>query len=103
MVSSLKKTKLQLQLLTDIDILLMTQKRYQRRYAEANAKYMKDHYKDKDSLHLTLWDVQDSDEWAMSPKLLPVKSFELTDHTSQVNKNVIKKYKETSNVGNFLS
>lgn len=91
MVSSLKKTKLQLQLLTDIDILLMIQKRYQRRYAEANAKYMKDDYKDKDSLYLTFWDVQDSDEWAMSLKLLLVKSFELIDHTSQVNKSFIKK------------
>ena len=59
----LKKTKLKLDLLTDIDMLLMVEKgirggicRSIYRYAKAN-KYMKDYAKNKVSLYIQYWDV----------------------------------------------
>ena len=70
---ALKKTKLKLDLLTDIDMLLMVEKGgichsiYQ--YAKANNKYMKDYDKNKESSYLQYWDVSNLYGWAMSQKL----------------------------------
>ena len=59
-----KKTKVKLDLLTDIDLLLTVEKGirggifhsiYQ--YANANNKYMKDYDKNKESLYLQYWEV----------------------------------------------
>ena len=51
-----KKTEIEVELLTDIDILLMVEKRIRggicqaiHRYAKAKNKYMKNHDKNKDS------------------------------------------------------
>ena len=64
MASSFKKTKVKLDLLTDIDMLLMVEKGitakichsiYQ--YTEANNKYMKDYDENKESSHLQYWSV----------------------------------------------
>ena len=56
MASSLKKTKVKLDLLTDIDMLLMVEKVISGgichgiyRYAKANNKYMKDYDENKES------------------------------------------------------
>ena len=70
--AALKKTKVKLDLLTDIDILLMVEKGIRGgichsiyRYAKANNKYMK-HDKNKDWSYLQYWDVNNSYGWAMS-------------------------------------
>ena len=106
--AALKKTKVKLDLLTDIDILLMVEKGirggichsiYQ--YAKANNKYMKDYDKNKESSYLKYWDVNNLYGWAMSQKL-PVNNFEWIKDTSQFNKDFIKNYNEESDEGYFL-
>ena len=50
-------------------------------YARANNKYMKDYDKNKESLNLKYWGVNNLYSWAMSQKL-PVSKFEWVEHTS---------------------
>ena len=59
-------------------------------YAKANNKHMKDYVKDKESLHLKYWGVNNLYVWAMSQKL-PVNKFEWIGDTSQFNEYFIKK------------
>ena len=75
--AALKKTKVKLELLTDIDTLLMVEREIRsrirhaiHRYAKANNKHMKDYDKNKELSCLSYWDVNNSYGWAMSPKLL---------------------------------
>ena len=86
--ATLKKTKVKLDLLTNIEILLMVEK-YIRgrichsiyRYVKANNKYMKDYDEnDKSSYHQS-WDVNNLYGWAMSQKL-PVINFECIKNSS---------------------
>ena len=107
-LSSFKKTKLKLELLTDIGMLLMVEKRIRggirhgiHRYAKANSKYMKDYDKNKESSYLKYWDVNNLYGWAMSQKL-PVNKFEWDEDTSQFNEDVIKIYNEENDEGYFL-
>ena len=76
-----KKTKVKLELLTDIDMLLMIEKRIRgrichaiHRYAKANNKYMKNYNKNKESSCLMYLDEINLYGWAMSQKL-PVNGF----------------------------
>ena len=62
--AALKKTEVKLQLLNDINMLLMVEKRIRggichtiHRYAKANNKYMKDCDKNKESSHIKYLDV----------------------------------------------
>ena len=62
--SALKKAKVKLDLLTDIDMLLMVEKGISGGichsiywYAKVNNKYMKDFDKNKDSPYIQYWDV----------------------------------------------
>ena len=62
--TALKNTKVKLDLLTDIDMLLMVEKDIGGgichsiyRYAQADNKYMKDYDKNKESSYLPYWDV----------------------------------------------
>ena len=103
-----KKTKVKLDLLTDIDMLLMVEKGIRGgichsiyRYAKANNKYMKDYDKNKESSYLQYWDVNNLYGWAMSQKL-PVNKFEWIKNTSKFNKDFIKNYNEKSDEGYFL-
>ena len=89
--AALKKTKVKVDLLTDIDMLLMIKKGirgeichsfYQ--YAKANNKYMKDYDKNKESSYLQYWDKNIVYGWAVSQKLL-VNNFEWIEDTSQFN------------------
>ena len=81
MASSFKKDRIKLELLTDIDALLMVEKRIRggicktiHQYAKANNKYMKDYDKNKKSPYLKYWDVNNLCGCAMSQKL-PVNNF----------------------------
>ena len=62
--AALKRTKIKLDLLTDIDILLMVEKGIREGichsiywYAKANNKYMKDYDKNKELSFLQYWDA----------------------------------------------
>ena len=77
----LKKTKVELELLTDIDMLLKVEKETRggicqaiHRYAKANNKYMKNYNKDIISSYLMCLDVKNLYVWAMSQQL-PVNGF----------------------------
>ena len=70
MASSLKKTKVKLDLLSDTDVLLMVEKVIRGgicyanyRYAKGNNKYMKDYDKTKESSYLKYLDVNNSYGW----------------------------------------
>ena len=94
--AALKKTKVKLDLLTNIDMLLMIEKDIRGgiwhsiyRYAKANNKYMKYYGKNKESSCIWYWDVNNLSEWTMSQKL-PVNNFEWNKYTSQFNEDFIK-------------
>ena len=77
----LKNTKVKLELLTDIEMLLMVEKGIRggichaiHRYAKANNKYMKNYDKNKEPSYIQYLDASNSCGWAMSQKL-PVDGF----------------------------
>ena len=77
----LKKTGIELELLTDYDMLIMEEKGIRGgmcdavyKYAESNNKYMKNYDKNKESSYLQYLDANNLYGWAMSQKL-PVDSF----------------------------
>ena len=87
----LKKTKVELELLTDIDMLLMVEKGIRggicqaiHRHAKANNKYMKNYNKDAISSYLMYLDANNLYGWAMSKKL-PINSFKWVKNLSQFN------------------
>ena len=68
--AALKKTKVKLDLLTKIVLLLMVEKGVRGgiqhsiyRYAKANNKYMKEYDKKKESSYLQYWDVNTVYDW----------------------------------------
>ena len=106
--AALKVTKVKLNLLTDIDMLLMVEKGIRRgiyhsvsRYAKANNKYMKDYDKNKKSPYHQYLDVNNLYGWAMSQKL-PVNNFEWIKDASQFDEDFIKDYNEESHEGDFF-
>ena len=108
MASMFKKTKVELELLTDIDMLLMVEKGIRggicqaiHRHAKVNNKYMKNYDKDNSSSYLAYLDVNNSYGWAMSQKL-PVNGFKWVEKLSRCNDRFIKNYNENSDVGYFL-
>ena len=73
----LKRTKVNLELLTDIDMLLMIEAGIRSvmcqsiyRHAKANDKYMKNYNKDITSLYLMYLEANNLYEWAMSQNYL---------------------------------
>ena len=106
--AALKKAKVKLDLLTDINMLLMVQKGMRGGichsvywYAKANSKCMKDYDENKESSYIQNWDVSSFYEWAMFKKL-PVENFEWIKDTSQFNEDFIKSYNEENDEGYFL-
>ena len=104
----LKKANVNLELLTDIDMLLMIEAGIRggmcqsiHRYAKANNKYMKNYDKNIESSYLMYLDANNLYGWAMSQKL-PVNGFKWENDLSRFNEDFIKKYNENSDVGYFL-
>ena len=103
----LKKTKVELELLTDIDMLLIVEKRTRggicqaiHSHAKANNKYMKNYNKDVISSYLIYLDATNLYGRAMSQKL-PVKDFKWVKNLSKFNEDLIKNYDENSDKGYF--
>ena len=102
----LKKTQVELELLTDNDMLLMFEEGIRGgmcqatyRYAKANNKYMKNHDKNKESSYLQYLDANNLYGWAMSQKL-PVRNFKWMEK-DDISK-FIKDYDENSDKGYIL-
>ena len=105
---ALKKTRVKLHLLTDIDMLLMVKKGIRggichgiHRYAKANNNCIKNYDKNKESSYLKYWDVNNLHGWAMSQKL-PVNGFKQVKDLPEFDEGFIKSYNEKSKEGYFL-
>ena len=99
MESLLKKTNIELELLTDYDMLLMIEKGIRggichsvHRYAKANNKYMKNYNNNEKSKYVQYLDANNLYGWAMSKKL-PVNGFKLLD-SNKINEEFIKNCNE---------
>ena len=104
----LKKTKIKLELLTDIDMQLMVEKGTRggicqaiHKYAKANNKYMKSYNKDVISSYIEYLDAHNLYGWEMSQKL-PVNGFICVKKLSRFNEIFIRNYDENSDQGYFL-
>ena len=104
----LKKTNVNLELLTDVDMLLMIESGIRggmcqsiHRYANSNNKYMNNYEKRIESSHLMYLDANNLYGWAMCKKL-PVNGFKWGNDLSRFNENFIKNYLENSDRGYFL-
>ena len=93
----LKMAKVELELLTDIDMLLIIEKGSRggigqsiHRYSNANNKYMKNYDKDIISSYLMYLDANNLYGWAMSQKL-PVNGFKWVEKSKLSRFNIYKK------------
>ena len=105
---TLKKIKVKLDLLTDINILLTVEKGIRGGichsiygYARANNKYVKVYHKNKEFSYLQYWDVNNLYGWVM-PQKFSVNNVDWIKDTSQFNDDFIKNYYEESDEGYFL-
>ena len=104
----LKKTNIELELLTDYDMLLMVEEGIRggichsiHRYAKANNKYMKNYNNNEESSYIQFLDANNLNGWAMSKKL-PVNGFKWFDNDKTaepsakhiINEEFIKNYNE---------
>ena len=103
-----KKTEVELELLTDNDMLMMFEEgtrggmcQATYRYTKANNKYVKNYDKNKESSYLEYLDANNLYGWAMSQKL-PVDNFKWVDDLSVFTEDFIKNYDEDSDKGYIL-
>ena len=103
----LKKTNVELELLTDYDMLLMVEKGIRggichsiHRYAKANNKYMQNYNNNEESSYIQYLDANNLSGWAMSKKL-PVNDFKWLN-SNKINENFIKNYDENNDKGYIL-
>ena len=100
----LKKNNVELELLTNYDMLLMVEEVIRggtchsiHRYAKANNKYMKIYNNNEESLYIQYLDANNLYGWTMSKKL-PVNGFKWTDN-DKINEEFIKNYNENNDKG----
>ena len=103
--SCMKKTGVNLELLTDENLLLLFEKVIRggmsnvvQRYAKANNKYMKNYDNTQKSVYLMYLDANNLYGWAMSKKL-PIDSFKWEQDLSMFTPDFIKNYDENSDIG----
>ena len=94
----LKKTGVELELLTDYDMLLMIEEGIRcgichavHRYAKANNEYMKNYDKSKESSYIQYLDANNLYGAAMSEKL-PINGFKWVNDISGINEKFVKSY-----------
>ena len=104
----LKKTRIELELLTNYDMLLMVEEGIRggichsiQRYAKASNKYKKNYDESKESSYIQCLDASNLYGWAMSQKL-SVNDFKWTADTSKINEEFIKNYDENNDKGYIL-
>ena len=104
----LKKTDVELELITDPDMLLMVKKGIRGgichailRFTKANNKYMRDYNKDEEESFLKYNHANNLYGFAMSEPL-PVDGFEWMKDLSKIDKDFIKNYDENSDKGYIL-
>ena len=107
-MASMFKKNVNLELLTNVDMLLMIESGIRggmcqsiHRYAEANNKYMNNYDKSIKSSYLMYLDANKLYGWTMSEKL-SVNGFKWEKDLSRFNENFIKNFNENSDVGYFL-
>ena len=103
----LKKTNIELELLTDYDMLLMVEEGIRggichsiHRYAKANNKYMKNYNNNEESSYIQYLDANNLYGCAMSKKF-PVNGFTWIDN-NEINEDFIKNYDENNDKGYIL-
>ena len=101
----LKKTNIELELLTDYDMLLMVEEGIRggichsiHRYAKANNEYMNSYDESKESSYIQYLDGNNLYGWAMSQKL-SINNFKWLENMSRINEEFIKNYNENSSKG----
>ena len=104
----LKKTNVELELITDYDMLLMIEDGIRggichaiKRYAKANNYYMKDYIKNKEFFYIQYLDANNLYGMAMCEKL-PVKGFKWMVDISRIDENFVKSYNRNSCKGYIL-
>ena len=104
MQAYLKKTNIELELLTDYDMLLMVEEGIRggichsiHRYPKANNKYIKNYNNNEESSYIQYLDANNLYGWVMSKKL-PVNGFKWTDN-NKINEEFIKNYNENNKKG----
>ena len=100
----LKKTNIELEILTDYDMLLMVEEGIRggiwhsiQRYAKANNQYMKGYNSNEESSYIQYLDANNLYGWAMSKKL-PTNGFKRIDN-NEINEDFIKNYNENDTKG----
>ena len=103
----LTKINIELELLTDYNMLLMAEEGIRggichsiHRYAKANNKYMKNYNNNEESSYIQYLGANNLYGWAMSKKLT-VNGFKWTD-SDEINEEFIKNYNENDNKGYIL-
>ena len=104
----LKKTNVELELLTDYDMLLMVEEGIRegichaiQRYAKANNKYMNDYDRKKKPSYIQYIDANNLYGKAMTEKL-PVRGFRWMDDISKIDEDFVKDYNKNDNKGYIL-